>query len=53
MKGFDDFTEELNIDEFESVNDVDDLLASFADPEPEPDPEPDPEPEPEPEPTEP
>ena len=36
MKGFDDFTEELNIDEFESVNDVDDLFASFADPEPEP-----------------
>ena len=36
MKGFDDFTEELNIDEFESVNDVDDLFASFEDPEPEP-----------------
>ncbi len=35
MKGFDDFTEELNIDEFESVTDVDELLASFADPEPE------------------
>lgn len=36
MKGFDDFTEELNIDEFESVTDVNDLFAAFADPEPEP-----------------
>lgn len=32
MKGFDDFTEELNIDEFESVTDVEDLLASFSEP---------------------